>query len=63
MSTVKTASIYGTSDNDFTVVVPSDGNLIIGGGLEFGDEASLSIPAGTTAQRPVGQAVQTSILM
>jgi len=55
MSTVKTASIEGTSDNDFVVVVPSDGNLIIGGGLEFGGDATLSIPVGTTAQRPTGQ--------
>jgi hypothetical protein len=50
MSTIKAATIEGTSDNDFVVVVPTDGNLIIGGPLEFGGDASVSIPVGTTAQ-------------
>lgn len=62
MSTIKAATIEGTSDNDFVVVVPTDGNLIVGGPLEFGSNASLSIPVGTTAQRPSGQALQTGMI-
>ena len=62
MSTIKAATIEGTSDNDFVVVVPTDGNLIIGGPLDFDGNAKLSIPVGNTSERPTGQALQTGMI-
>ena len=52
MSTIRVSRIEATGDNDFRVVVPSNANLQIQGGLEIDNTATLSIPAGTTAQRP-----------
>lgn len=52
MSTIRVSTINATGDNEFRVVVPSNANLQIQGDLKLDTTATLSIPAGTTAERP-----------
>ena len=62
MSTIKVQSLRGTSDNDFDIVVPTDGNLLVGSTVTLGNEATVSIPVGTSAQRPTGQNLQVGMI-
>lgn len=52
MSTVKVAKVYGQSDTNYHVNVTSNTNTVLAGSLDLRNNAKLSIPAGTTAQRP-----------
>lgn len=52
MSRVKVSKIYGTGDKGYTVNVPTNTNVLFAGTLDVRNNAPISIPAGTTAQRP-----------
>lgn len=52
MSKVKVSKIYGTGDKDYTINVPTNTNAIFVGTLDVRNNAPISIPSGTTAQRP-----------